>query len=133
MRTDERWQDSTGEITGRTLVQEGPIWLIRCPIETIQTVTPITEWGIWDAKIVLNIEDWAGNYGIMPNGEHDNVLEFSGANELISFMQGDLVLRYKMAPATAPDPGIAAGPCLAQEPGEPARWPGGVGEGRSLR
>ena len=96
-RTDEQG-NKYREIVGRTLVQEGPIWLIRCPIETIQTVTPITEWGIWDAKIVLNIEDWAGNYGIMPNGEHDNVLEFSGANELISFMQGDLVLRYKWLP-----------------------------------
>ena len=53
---------------------------------------------MWDAQIVLNIEDWAGNYGIMPNGEHDNVLEFSGANELISFMQGDLVLRYRWLP-----------------------------------
>ena len=34
----------------------------------------------------------------MPNGEHDNVLEFSGVSELISFMEGDLVLRYKWLP-----------------------------------
>ena len=42
--------------------------------------------------------DWAGNYGPMPKGRHDSVLEFSGVNELISFMQGDLVLQYKWLP-----------------------------------
>ena len=41
------------------------------------------------------MEDWAGNYGVMPGGEKKNVLEFSGVNELVSFMKGDLVLSYK--------------------------------------
>ena len=34
----------------------------------------------------------------MPDGEHPNELEFSGVDELISFMEGDLVLRYKWLP-----------------------------------
>ena len=80
------------------VIEEGNIWLIERFLETVQTVTPMTQWGIWDARIVLNIEDWAGNYGPMPRGEHDNVLEFSGIRELISFMQKDLVLRYKWLP-----------------------------------
>ena len=69
------------------VVEEGEIWLIERFLETIQTVTPITQWGIWDARIVLDIYDWAGNYGPMPRGEHDNELEFSGISELISFME----------------------------------------------
>ena len=85
-------------VSGRTLVEEGPIWLIKCMVETVHTVKSITQTGIWDARIVLNIEDWAGNYGIMPDGEHSNELEFSGVDELISFMEGDLVLRYKWLP-----------------------------------
>ena len=31
----------------------------------------------------------------MPGGKHSNKLEFSGMNELQSFMQKDLVLQYK--------------------------------------
>ena len=31
----------------------------------------------------------------MPKGEHKNVLEFTGLDELAAFMQRDLVLRYK--------------------------------------
>ena len=91
-------EDENGIVIGRTLVEEGPIWLIECPVETVHTITPIEQWGIWDARIILNIEDWAGNYGIMPDGEHKNVLEFSGVNELIAFMEGDLVLDYKWLP-----------------------------------
>ena len=85
-------------VIGRTLVEEGPIWIIKCKFETVHTITPITEYGTWDARIVLNLYDWAGNYSVMPNGEHDNVLEFSGMKELISFMEGDLVLQYKWLP-----------------------------------
>ena len=33
------------ELVGRTLVEEGPIWLITCPIETVHTVMPVTQWG----------------------------------------------------------------------------------------
>ena len=32
--------DTNGQISGRTLVQEGPIWLVDRPIEVIHTVTP---------------------------------------------------------------------------------------------
>ena len=91
-------KDEYGIVKGRTLVEEGPIWLITCPVETVHTITPIEQWGIWDARIILNIEDWAGNYGIMPDGEHDNVFEFNGVNNLIDFMEGDLVLDYKWLP-----------------------------------
>ena len=84
-----------GVVVGRTLVEEGPIWLIQRPVVTLHTITPITQWGIWDSRIVLDMENWAGNYGPMPGGEKKNVLEFSGFDELISFMHGDHVLRYK--------------------------------------
>ena len=87
--------DNNGVAVGRTLVEEGPIWLIERPVVTLHTVTPITQWGIWDARIVLDIENWAGNYGPMPRGKHWNVLKFSGLDELISFMHGDLVLRHQ--------------------------------------
>ena len=53
------------------------------------------QWGVWDARIILNLEDWAGNFGIMPGGKHDNVLEFAGFDDLMAFMRRDLVLRYK--------------------------------------
>ena len=88
-------KDENGVVVGRTLVQEGPIWLVDRPVSTIHTVTPVEQWGTWDARIILNIEDWAGNFGIMPDGKHDNVLEFAGFNDLESFMRRDLVLRHK--------------------------------------
>ena len=87
-----------GIIIGRTLVEEGPIWIIQCPMEIVETVTPITENGEWEAALEINIENWAGNYSVMPDGEHDNVLKFSGTSELIAFMEGDLVLEYKWLP-----------------------------------
>ena len=32
--------------------EEGHVWLIERPLVTLQTVTPVTKWGIWDcAKI----------------------------------------------------------------------------------
>ena len=80
------------------VIEEGNIWLIERFLEKIQFVTPITQWGIWDARIVLDIYDWAGNYGPMPKGEHDNVLEFANIAELISFMEKRLELRYKWLP-----------------------------------
>ena len=62
---------------------------------TVHTITPVTQWGIWDARMELNLYDWAGNYGVLPSGKHKNELEFSGVSELISFMKGDLILQYK--------------------------------------
>ena len=88
-------KDEDGVVVGRTLVEEGPIWLVERPVSTIHTITPVEQWGIWDARIVLNIEDWAGNFGVMPGGKHDNVLEFAGFSDLQAFMRRDLVLRYK--------------------------------------
>ena len=90
--------DESGQITGRKIVQEGEIWLVDRPIEVVHTVTPITQEGIWDAAITLNLEDWAGNYGPMPDGEHRNNLEFGNLSELLSFMNRELVLRYKWLP-----------------------------------
>ena len=78
------------------LVEEGEIWLVDRPVSTIHTVTPITQWGIWDARIRLNIEDWAGYHGVMPQRQAlETCLEFTGLDELAAFMQRDLVLRYK--------------------------------------
>ena len=90
--------DDQGRISGRTLVQEGPIWFIERPIEVIHTVTPIEQEGIWDAAIKLDLYNWAGNYGPMPSGKHWNVLEFGNMNELLNFMNKDLVLQYKWLP-----------------------------------
>ena len=51
------------------LLQEGPIWIVERPVVTMHTVTPVEQWGVWDARIILNLEDWAGNYGILPGRE----------------------------------------------------------------
>ena len=80
------------------VIEEGEVWLVERPVATIHTVTPITQWGTWDARIELNLYDWAGNYGPMPKGSHANKLEFSGVSELIAFMEKSLVLRYKWLP-----------------------------------
>ena len=80
------------------IIEQGEVWLVERPVATIHTVTPITQWGTWDSRIVLDLYNWAGNYGPMPKGKHDGVLEFSGLDELISFMRRDLVLRYKWLP-----------------------------------
>ena len=90
--------DANGLLSGRTLVQEGEIWLVDRPIEVIHTVTPIEQEGTWDAAIKLDLENWAGNYGVLPDGEHWNVLEFANLNELLSFMRKELVLQYKWLP-----------------------------------
>ena len=90
--------DDDGKLIGRTLVQEGEIWLVDRPVEVVHTVTPIEQDGVWDAAITLNLEDWAGNYGPMPDGEHKNNLEFGNLSELLSFMKRELVLRYKWLP-----------------------------------
>ena len=87
--------DENGQISGRTLVQEGEIWLVDRPIEVVHTVTPIEQEGTWDAGIKFDLENWAGNYGPMPDGEHWNVLEFGNLQELMYFMDRDLILQYK--------------------------------------
>ena len=69
--------------------------MVERPVSTIHTITPITQWGIWDARIVLNVEDWAGYHGALPSGEHKNILKFAAIRELIDFLEKDLVLQYK--------------------------------------
>ena len=90
--------DAEGRISGRTLVQEGEIWQVDRPIEVVHTVTPIEQDGTWDAAIKLDLENWAGNYGVLPDGEHWNVFEFANLSELISFMRREMVLQYKWLP-----------------------------------
>ena len=87
--------DDNGKLSGRTLVQEGEIWLVDRPIEVVHTVTPVEQEGTWDAALKLNLEDWAGNYGPMPGGEHGNVLEFANIKDLTDFMDRKLILQYK--------------------------------------
>ena len=72
----------------------GFIYLTERPVLVLQTSTPITQFGEWDARIKINLYDWSGNYGPMKGGEHKNELVFAGSGELISFIQGDLILQY---------------------------------------
>ena len=88
----------------------GDVWLIERPIMSIQTIQPVTQWGIWDVgKIRLNLYDWAGNRGIMPSGRHWNVLEFNGLNELLDFMRRELVLQYPWSSKYRPSDKAEAG------------------------
>ena len=81
------------------VVEPGEVWLVERPVSTMHAITPMTQWGIWDcAEITLDLYNWAGNYSALPDGKHSNVFTFAGMNELISFMQKDLVLRYKWLP-----------------------------------
>ena len=91
--------DADGLLSGRTLVQKGEIWLVDRPIEVIHTVTPIEQEGTWDAALKLDLENWAGNYGPLPDGEHNNVLEFASLQELLFYMRKELVLQYKYLPS----------------------------------
>ena len=90
--------DENGLLVGRTLVQEGEIWLVDRPIEVVHTVTPVEQDGTWDAAIKLDLENWAGNYGVLPDGEHWNVFDFANLSELMSFMRRELILQYKWLP-----------------------------------
>ena len=88
----------------------GEVYLIECPVMSIQTIQPVTQWGIWDVgKIVLDLYDWAGNRGIMPSGKHWNVLEFNGLNELLDFMRRELVLQYPWSSKYRPSEAAKAG------------------------
>ena len=90
--------DADGKPIGRTLVEEGPIWYVERNVETIHTITPIEQWGIWDCAVKLNLEDWAGNYGVLPDGEHSNVFEFASLRQVLAFLDHDLVLQYRWLP-----------------------------------
>ena len=88
----------------------GDVWLIERPIMSIQTIQPVTQWGIWDVgKIRLDLYDWAGNRGIMPSGKHWNVLVFDGLNEILAFMRRELVLQYEWSVKYLPSDAAKAG------------------------
>ena len=74
----------------------GEVWLVERPVVKLQTTTPMTQWGIWDcARLHINVYDWAGNYGALPDGKHKNELVLNGLGELLDLMKGNLVLQYK--------------------------------------
>ena len=52
--------DANGQISGRTLVQEGEIWLVDRPIEVVHTVTPVEQEGTWDAALKLDLGELGG-------------------------------------------------------------------------
>ena len=89
--------------------EKGFIWLIERPVLTLQTSTAVTQYGVWDARIVINLYDWAGNNGPLPSGDHKNVLTFGGSDELIAFMQRDLVLQYSWLPKWRRSKDVLAG------------------------
>ena len=87
---EEKVVDNTVEI----VYPMGEVWLIERPVVTLQTVQPVSQWGIWDSPLTLDIYNWAGNYGPMPRGKHWNILRFTGLEELASFIRRELVLTY---------------------------------------
>ena len=90
--------DADGKVLHRkgSVQYEGDIWLIERPVLKLQTSTPMKQWGIWDcARLHINVYDWAGNYGALPDGKHKNELVLNGLGELLDLMKGNLVLQYK--------------------------------------
>ena len=89
--------DDKGAILYRkgSVQYEGEIWLIERPVVTLQTTTPMTQWGNWDcARLHINLYDWAGNYGVLPDGKHKNEFILNGFSELLDLIKGNLVLQY---------------------------------------
>ena len=73
----------------------GEVWLVERPVLTLQTVTPVTQWGVWDCgRLILDLYDWAGYGGPLPSGAHKNVFTLNGLSELLDLMKGNLVLQY---------------------------------------
>ena len=88
----------------------GEIWLIERPVITLQASKPVKQWGIWDvAEIVLNLYDWAGNYGVMPGGHHSNVLTFNGLSDVLAFVNRELVLTYPWSEKYRPGNAVKRG------------------------
>ena len=72
-------RDESGVVVGRTLVQEGPIWLVERPVVTMHTITPVEQWGIWDARIMCSTSRTGPATSVScPGGKHDNVLGVRG-------------------------------------------------------
>ena len=104
---EEDVTDDEGKHDKGSIQYPGEIWLIERPVLTLQTVTPMTQWGIWDcARLHLNIYDWAGNNGALPSGEHKNELVLNGLGELLDLMKGNLVLQYKWSSGYRPNAAV---------------------------
>ena len=89
---------------------EGEIWLIERPVLTLQTITPMTQWGIWDcARLHLNIYDWAGYSSVLPSGEHKNEFVLNGFSELLDLLKGNLVLQYPWSARYTPSKAVREG------------------------
>ena len=106
--------DDDGNLLHRkgSIQYSGDVWLIERPVLKLQTMTPMTQWGVWDcARLHLNIYDWAGNYGQLPGGKHKNEFVLNGFSELLDLMKGNLVLQYpwsaKYKPSKAAREGMA--------------------------
>ena len=88
----------------------GEVWLVERPVVTLQTITPMTQWGIWDcAKLHLDIYDWAGYSSVLPSGRHKNQIVLNGLGELLDLMKGNLVLQYKWSAKYKPTSAVRAG------------------------
>ena len=88
---------------------KGAVWLLERYIAKIQTVTPISQWGIWDCgEIVFNLYDWAGNNSVLPDGRHDHKYTFAGFAEFVDFLNGNLSLRYPFMDNYRPDRDVRA-------------------------
>ena len=90
--------DEGGPSTAQGSVKyEGEIWLVERPVVTLQTATPMTQWGIWDcARSASTSTIGRGTTALMPDGKHKNNLVLNGLGELLDlFMKGNLVLQYK--------------------------------------
>ena len=101
--------DDAGNLLHRkgSVQYEGEIWLIERPVLTLQTVTPMTQYGIWDcARLHLNLYDWAGDYGVLPGGRHKNEFVLNGLGELLDLMKGNLPLQYKWSARYKPTPEV---------------------------
>lgn len=89
---------------------EGEVWLIERPVLTLQTITPMTQWGIWDcARLHLNIDDWSGYRSVLPSGEHKNEFVLNGFSELLDLLKGNLVLQYPWSARYKPSKAVREG------------------------
>ena len=50
---DETDDDGTFHRQG-SVKYEGEIWLVERPVVTLQTATPMTQWGIWDCALAAS-------------------------------------------------------------------------------
>ena len=127
------WEEDQLRQDGYVLARQGSIrypgevWLIERPVLKLQTKTPMTQWGVWDCgRLIINVYDWAGNYGALPGGKHKNVLELAGLSELLDLMKGNLVLQYPWSAQYRPSFDVRAGMAWLEEESKrevgPVEW-----------